>query len=108
MEWESKLHLKYIRLVRLNRNLIDSVWFNRPPANTAPIVVQPLDYSGEKWQSKIKTLRKHLLKDHCDAMIVTSLTEIAYLLNLRGSDFPYTPVFTVIHSKKIQSNLTSK
>lgn len=94
LEWEAKLQLKYIRLVRLNRNLIDLIWINRPPPNTDAIKVQPLDYAGEKWQSKLKTLRKHLIKDQCDAMIVTSLTEIAYLLNLRGTDFPYTPVFT--------------
>lgn len=99
LEWEAKLQLKYIRLVRLGRNLINSVWFNRPQSSNAVITVHPLEYAGEKWQSKIKTLRKHLLKDQCDAMIVTSLTEIAYLLNLRGSDFPYTPVFTVIRIK---------
>lgn len=85
----------------MSRNLIDSVWINRPPQNTELIKVHPLIYAGEKWQSKIKTLRKHLLKEHCDAMIVTSLTEIAYLLNLRGTDFPYTPVFKVIYLKFI-------
>lgn len=95
LEWEAQLQLKYIRLVRLNQNLIDLVWINRPPKNTNVITVHPPDYTGEKWRSKLKTLRKHLLKDQCDAMIVTALTEIAYLLNLRGSDFPYTPVFTV-------------
>lgn len=96
IEWEAKLQLKFIRLIRMNRNLIDLVWINRPPQNTELIKVHPLVYAGEKWQSKIEKLRKHLAKEHCDAMIVTSLTEIAYLLNLRGTDFPYTPVFKVI------------
>lgn len=96
MEWESYLQLKFIRLVRLSQNLIDNVWTERPQDSTVQIKVQPLEHAGEKWQTKIQTLRKHLLKERCDAMIVTSLTEIAYLLNLRGNDLPYTPVFKVI------------
>lgn len=80
----------------MNRNLIDAVWLNRPPPNTKVIKVQEKIYAGEPWQSKIKTLREKLVDDHCDAIIVTSLTEIAYLLNLRGNDLPYTPVFKVI------------
>lgn len=95
MEWESYLQLKYIRLVRLNQNLIDNIWTDRPQESLAPIRVQRLEHAGEKWQTKIQTLRNHLLKENCDAMIVTSLTEIAYLLNLRGNDLPYTPVFKV-------------
>lgn len=95
MEWETKLQLKYIRLVRLNENLIDHIWTDRPSDSAAPIKVHPLEYAGEKWQSKIQTLREQLKTDNCDAMIVTSLTEIAYLLNLRGEDFRYTPVFKV-------------
>lgn len=95
MEWETELQLKYIRLVRLSENLIDNIWTDRPSESIAPIKVHPLEYAGEKWQSKIKTLRNQLITDSCDAMIVTSLTEIAYLLNLRGDDFRYTPVFKV-------------
>lgn len=95
LEWESELQLKFIRLVKLNRNLIDLVWIDRPPANTALIKVHPLEHAGEKWQSKLNKLRRKLVEDHCDGMVVTSLTEIAYLLNLRGNDLPYTPVFKV-------------
>lgn len=95
MEWETELQLKYIRLVRLSENLVDNIWTDRPSDSTAPIKVHPLEYAGEKWQSKVKTLRQQLIADSCDAMIITSLTEIAYLLNLRGEDFRYTPVFKV-------------
>lgn len=95
MEWETELQLKYIRLVRLSENLVDNIWTDRPSDSTAPIKVHPLEYAGEKWQSKLKTLRQQLIADSCDAIIITSLTEIAYLLNLRGEDFRYTPVFKV-------------
>lgn len=94
-QWDTELRNKFIRLVRVNRNLIDMVWTERPQPNPDVIKVQPLDFSGEKWQSKVDVLREKLLEDRCDAMVVSSLTEIAYLLNIRGSDFPYIPVFKV-------------
>lgn len=95
LEWEAKLQLKFIRLIRLNHNLIDLVWLHRPKESTDAIKVHSMQFAGEKWQTKIEKLRKHLIEEKCDAMIVTSLTEIAYLLNLRGNDLPYTPVFKV-------------
>lgn len=87
--------MKYVRLIRLNQNLVDCVWKNRPEANINAVQVQPLAYAGETWQSRIHTLRDRLIADRCDAIVITSLTEIAYLLNLRGDDVPYTPVFKV-------------
>lgn len=50
-------------------------------------------FSGVHWKNKIEQLKEHLRAHRCDAMVVTSLTEIAYLLNLRGGDFRYIPVF---------------
>lgn len=94
-QWETELHQKFIRLVRVNRNLIDMVWQDRPQPVGDDVHVQPYLYAGEKWQTKVRVLRDHLIQLRCDAMIVTSLTEIAYLLNLRGSDLPHTPVFKV-------------
>lgn len=94
-KWESELHQKFIRLVRVNRNLIDMVWRDRPQPIGDDVYVQPYLYAGEKWQSKVKTLRDELVQRRCDAMVVTSLTEIAYLLNMRGNDLPHTPVFKV-------------
>lgn len=88
----------------MNRNLIDMVWSDRPPLNSAIIKVHPLEHAGERWQSKLNTLRGKLIEDHCDAMIVTSLTEIAYLLNLRGNDLPFTPVFKVTNKTQLLSH----
>lgn len=50
-------------------------------------------FSGPTWQEKVKTLREELENFHCSAIVVSSLTEIAYLLNLRSSDFEFVPVF---------------
>lgn len=99
MQWEAELYVKYIQLIRLNQNLVDCVWKNtnvvRPEPNTNVVQVQALTYAGETWQSKVHALRERLAIDRCDAIVITSLTEIAYLLNLRGNDVPYTPVFKV-------------
>lgn len=94
-QWELELQQKFIRLVRVNRNLIDMVWHDRPQPIGDEVHVQPYLYAGEKWQTKVRTLRDHLVRLRCDAIVVTSLTEIAYLLNLRGNDLPHTPVFKV-------------
>jgi Xaa-Pro aminopeptidase len=76
------------------KNLIDSIWgASRIPTRDFPIKSLNSTYSGVSWQTKVETLRGKLKSHFCDAMVVTSLTEIAYLLNLRGGDFIYVPVF---------------
>jgi Xaa-Pro aminopeptidase len=95
-EWDRELSRNFLKLVKVNKNLIDMIWStNRPPPGSASIKVQPVKYAGDKWELKIQTLRNSYSAIRCDAMIVTSLTEIAYLLNLRGNDIPFIPVFKV-------------
>lgn len=95
--WDEELSRRFIRLLRVNRNLVDLVWPDRPRPPTDLLDVHPIKFAGEKWQSKVDSLRAHMVHERCDAIIVTSLTEIAYLLNLRGRDLPHTPVFKVIY-----------
>ncbi len=71
------------------------MWKDRPAPTAGTIFVQPLFFAGEKWQTKIMSLRSRLVETRSDAIIVTSLTEIAYLLNLRSNDLAHTPVFKV-------------
>lgn len=93
-DWDYELSLKYIRLMRINRNLVDAIWgLDRPMPHNDALRVQPLIYAGERWESKVAKLRQNISANGCDAMVVTSLTEVAYLLNLRGNDIPYVPVF---------------
>lgn len=93
LKWEREMRDKFFSLVKINNNLIDIIWgSDRPPSHNITISVQELRFAGEKWQSKVENLRQTLRDHSCDAMIVTSLTEIAYLLNIRGRDIPYTPV----------------
>ncbi|SPP87809.1 xaa-Pro aminopeptidase 2 [Drosophila guanche] len=93
-QWERELEDKFLKLVKVNNNLVDLIWgAERPeqPKNQV-IQVQAREFAGENWQDKIRELRRRLAHLGCDAMVVTSLTEIAYLLNIRGTDIPYTPV----------------
>ncbi|KXJ79015.1 hypothetical protein RP20_CCG001990 [Aedes albopictus] len=96
---ERQLNSDYIKLIKIHRNLVDLVWGSRRPApKLNSIKVQPLRFAGEHWEVKVNKLRSNLTAMRCDAMIVTSLTEVAYILNLRGSDIPYTPVFPLCHT----------
>lgn len=96
MKWENQLKDKFLALTKINNNLIDLIWGEeRPETLNITIQVWERSYAGEKWEDKILELRQKLYYHKCDAMIVTSLTEIAYLLNVRGRDIPYTPVVKV-------------
>lgn len=99
MKWETELQERYQTLVRINNNLVDLIWGDeRPPPSTYTIKVHEMRLAGEKWEHKIARLRHILKNDGCDAMVVTSLPEIAYLLNIRGKDIPYTPVVKVMYN----------
>lgn len=97
VEWENVLQSKSQKLIRINRNLVDVNWpiSHRPNQLIYDIYVHDIEYAGEDWKDKIKALRQALTSKNCDAIIITSLTEVAYLLNLRGRDLPYDPVFKV-------------
>ncbi|EDW58690.2 xaa-Pro aminopeptidase ApepP [Drosophila virilis] len=104
--WERQLADKFLKLIKINSNLVDMIWdAERPePPKDQVIQVQTLDFAGEKWEDKVNELRRRLAHLGCDAMIVTSLTEIAYLLNIRGTDIPYTPVvksFAIVSQEEI-------
>ena len=72
---------------------MDLVWTDRPsrPANK----IFPLDvkFTGKSHLEKIDLLRKELQNGKHKAMVITMLDEVAWILNLRGSDIDYNPVF---------------
>ncbi|XP_053699120.1 xaa-Pro aminopeptidase ApepP-like [Sabethes cyaneus] len=81
------------RLVTLERNLVDSVWNNRPEQTSEPLIPLDIKFSGKRASEKITDLREELEKNKASAIVINSLDEIAWLLNLRGSDIRNTPVF---------------
>lgn len=82
------------RLMPLEENLVDRVWGNeRPELSLNPIVAHPLIYSGQKASEKISHCRREMEKNRTNVLVIAELDEVAYLMNLRGSDIPYNPVF---------------
>ncbi|KAG7148111.1 Xaa-Pro aminopeptidase P like protein [Verticillium longisporum] len=81
-------------LVALERNLVDIVWGkDRPDRPRNPVVILDTAFSGKNVETKLRDLRQELAKKDSLGMVVSMLDEIAWLLNLRGSDIPYNPVF---------------
>lgn len=83
-----------IEVMSVEENLVDMVWVNngKPSYPSNPIEVLPLERSGVSHNEKIAALRKEMQDTNTIALVVTMLDEIAWLLNIRGSDVEYNPV----------------
>lgn len=82
-------------------NLVDAVWTDRPAPPAAPTQVHPLEFSGQGSEEKRHALGTQLAKSGWQAAIVADCTSVAWLLNIRGTDVPHTPVvlsFAILHS----------
>lgn len=79
--------------VRTNFDPLREIWPDRPAIPENKVEVQPLEYAGETAKSKIERVRKALRGLHADGMLVSALDDMAWLLNMRGSDVHCNPVF---------------
>ena len=79
--------------VRTNLDPLDELWLDRPAIPTGKVEIHPLEYSGEACHEKLERIRKALRRQHADGMLVSALDDIAWTLNLRGSDVHCNPVF---------------
>ncbi len=70
-----------------------ALWTDRPSLPASPIEVQPLEYAGETAESKLQRIREAVGEAGANATIVTQLDDIAWTLNMRGTDVHCTPVF---------------
>ena len=80
-------------LLRTDYNPIDFIWKERPALPTDSIFIHPLQYAGVSCEQKIKLIRKELLQFGAEGILISALDEIAWTLNLRGSDVHCNPVF---------------
>ena len=90
--------------LRTNLDPLEQIWENRPSLPANPVEIQPLEYAGEKLASKVARIRKALRELHADGMLVSALDDIAWTLNLRGTDVHCNPVFVsylLIESDKV-------
>ena len=80
-------------LVRCTGDPMDVLWTDRPVIPDNKVCLHPLKYAGETTESKLSRIRESLVKQGADGLLVTALDEIAWVLNLRGSDVHCNPVF---------------
>lgn len=79
--------------VRTNFDPLALIWHNRPAIPLNPVEIHPLEYAGEPAHEKLARIRQVLREKHADGLLVTALDDIAWALNLRGSDVHCNPVF---------------
>lgn len=90
--------------LRTNLDPLEQIWENRPSLPANPVEIQPLEYAGETLASKVARIRKALRELHADGILVSALDDIAWTLNLRGTDVHCNPVFVsylLIESDKV-------
>lgn len=88
---ENKLQAKNIRLE--DNSLLNEIWINRPEDRLNPIFIHSEKYAGKSSIEKIADIRKEMKLLNSDFHIVTTLDDVAWITNLRGSDVAYNPVF---------------
>ncbi|KAJ3770141.1 Creatinase aminopeptidase [Lentinula raphanica] len=106
----SKLASRGTKLVYPIQNLVDIVWKEKPAKSREPVFLHPIEFTGEHASSKLARLRDWIRSQPPDvsqysrsqepssskiniATLITSLDAIAWLLNMRGSDIPFNPLF---------------
>ncbi|CEN33512.1 Creatinase [Capnocytophaga cynodegmi] len=88
---EKALKSNDIKLV--NNPLLKQIWTNRGKEAIHPIFVHPDKWAGQSVKDKLSSIRKKMLEKNTELHIITALDDVAWTLNLRGSDVAYNPVF---------------
>lgn len=79
--------------VRTNFDPLELIWTDRPAIPANLVEIQPMEFAGESVASKISRIRTALRQRHADGMLISALDDIAWTLNLRGTDVHCVPVF---------------
>ena len=97
--------------LRTNLDPLKTIWYGRPTVPENPVEIYPMAYAGETAHDKIVRIREALRKQHADGMLMASLDDIAWTLNLRGTDVHCNPVFVsylLISSKDVTLYINKK
>ncbi|KAH8107636.1 Creatinase aminopeptidase [Cristinia sonorae] len=105
----NQLQTKHAKLVYPPQNLVDLIWRDKPSRSKAPIFRQSTKYAGVSAEKKLQKLKRWIAEQSPSvpsysksepkpaqkqvATLISNLSSIAYLLNLRGDDVPFNPVF---------------
>ena len=97
--------------LRTNFDPLRQIWMDRPSIPQNPIEIYPIEYAGESCHDKIARVRQALRQRHADGMLMAALDDIAWTVNLRGSDVHCNPVFVsylLISSKSVTLYINKK
>lgn len=92
LKLEESLGQAELELV-VEHELLDAFWEERPALPQAPIYEHDAKYAGLSRQQKITQVREAMRELDSDVHLISALDDIAWILNLRGSDVEYNPVF---------------
>ena len=87
-----KTREKHIRFAG-GEDLVDLVWADRPALSCEPVWTLDVKYTGLTRREKLAMVRGKMEELGADVFVIPALDEVAWLLNLRGGDVLYTPVF---------------
>ena len=79
--------------VRTNLDVLEEIWDDRPALPEGAVCEHCMEYAGESRAEKLRRIRAALREVHADGMLMSALDDIAWTLNLRGSDVHCNPVF---------------
>jgi len=74
-------------------DLVADVWRDRPARSSASVYEFPLEFAGRSCALKLAEVRQSLADGGADRLLISALPDVAWLLNLRGADVPYCPLF---------------
>ena len=80
-------------VLRLDTDLLDGIWLDRPGLPAEPVYPQKPEFVPEQAAAKLAKVRAEMQRANADYFLLSTLDDIAWLTNLRGSDVPYNPVF---------------
>jgi len=89
---KKKFELKDIS-IKTDEDLIDEIWEERPNLPNGKIIEHSVEYSGKTYDEKLSEIIEVMKEKNADYYILSSLDDIAWTFNLRGSDVDYNPVF---------------
>lgn len=90
--WQKICESSPCQLKSLEGNPIDGLWMDRPARPLDPIFVHDLVYAGQSSRDKMAKIYGEMDRVNADILLITSPISLCWLLNIRGSDFPCTPL----------------
>lgn len=88
----AKIAAKKHGSLKTDNDLLDEVWTDRPALVHQPADVLKDEFNGEATASKLARVREQMEKEEAQYHIISTLDDIAWILNVRGNDIPHVPV----------------